>query len=223
MGTSSLRAVALLIDLQQARQRLVMALQLVRQDRFLLGGLRDGRLKVIVDSNAPSPHPSRRAMELSPLARRSLYERTTLAISSLIEEDAVTGLDDWELDWPSLIYAPVGLPKARPVGLLIIGARKRYWYDQEDVSYVTSLAVTMTACVSAVTGPLGRLGPRERQIAQLLGEGLSPSEIADGLRIERKAAESLIATVLRKLSLRSTREIGQFLPDRPVSLGGFLI
>ena len=79
MGTSSLRAVALLIDLQQARQRLVMALQLVRQDRFLLGGLRDGRLKVIVDSNAPSPHPSRRAMELSPLARRSLYERNSLS------------------------------------------------------------------------------------------------------------------------------------------------
>ena len=74
-----------------------------------------------------------------------------------------------------------------------------------------------------MTGPLGRLGPRERQIAQLLGEGLSPSEIADGLKIERKAAEGLIATVLRKLSLRSTREIGQFLPDRPVSLGGFLI
>jgi DNA-binding CsgD family transcriptional regulator len=215
--------VALLIDLKEARERLVMALQLVRQDRFLLGGLRDGRLKVIVDSNAPSPHPSRRAMELSPLARRSLYERTTLAISSLIEDDAVSGLDDWELDWPSLIYAPVGLPKARPVGLLVIGSRKRRWYDQEDVSYVTSLAVTMTACVSAVTGPLGRLGPRERQVAQLLGEGLSPSEIGDALKIERKAADNLIASVLRKLSLRSTREIGQYLPDRPVSIGGFLI
>ena len=214
---------ALLIDLKEAHERLVMALQLVRHDRFLLGGLRDGRLKVILDSNAPSPHPSRRAMELSPLARRSLYERTTLAISSLIEDDAPSGLDDWELDWPSLIYAPVGLPKARPVGLLTIGSKKRHWYDQEDVSYVTSLAVTMTACVSAVTGPLGRLGPRERQVAQLLGEGLSPSEIADGLNIDRKAADNLVAAVLRKLSLRSMREIGQFLPDHPVSLGGFLI
>jgi DNA-binding CsgD family transcriptional regulator len=214
---------ALLLDLEEARQRLEMALQLVRQDRFVLGGLRDGRLKVIIDSNAPSPLPSRRAMELSPLARRSLYERTTLAISSLVEEDAMSGLDDWELDWPSLIYAPVGLPQARPVGLLTIGARRRHWYDQEDVSYVTSLAVTMTACVSAITGPLGRLRARERQVAQLLGEGLSTTEIAEGMKIEARQAEVIISSVLRKLSLRSRKEIGQFLPDRPVSLGGFLI
>jgi hypothetical protein len=52
---------------------------------------------------------------------------------------------------------------------------------------------------------------------------LSPTEIAEALKVERKAADSLIAAVLRKLSLRSTREIGQYLPDRPVSLGGFLI
>src|SRR5947208_1719207 len=125
---------ALLLDLEEARQRLVMALQLVRQDRFLLGGLRDGRLKVIIDSNAPSPLPLRRTMDLSPLARRSLYERTTLAICSYIEDGAISSLDDWELDWPSLIYAPVGLTQARPVGLLMIGSRKRHWYDQEDVS-----------------------------------------------------------------------------------------
>jgi DNA-binding CsgD family transcriptional regulator len=214
---------ALVLDLDEARQRLEVALQLVRHDRFVLGGLRDGRLKVIIDSNEPSPLPTRRAMELSPLARRSLYERTTLAISSLIDEDAVSGLDDWELDWPSLIYAPVGLPQARPVGLLTIGARKRHWYDQEDVSYVTSLAITLTACVAAITGPLGRLRPRERHVAQLLGEGLSSAEIAQGMKIELKQAEAIIASVLRKLSLRSRKEIVQFLPDRPVSLGGFLL
>jgi DNA-binding CsgD family transcriptional regulator len=214
---------ALLLDLDEARQRLVMALELVRHDRFLLGGLRDGRLKVIADSNVPSPLPTRRVMDLSPLARRSLYERTTLAISSLIEDDALSGLDDWEMDWPTLVYAPVGLPQTRPVGLLIVGSRKRHWYDQEDVGYITSLAVTMTACVSAITGPLGRLRPRERQVAQLLGEGLSATEIAEGLKIDHKQAELAIASVLRKLSLRSRKEIGQFLPDRPVSLGGFLI
>jgi DNA-binding CsgD family transcriptional regulator len=214
---------ALVLDLDEARQRLEMALQLVRHDRYLLGGLRDGRLKVIIDSNEPSPLPTRRAMELSPLARRSLYERTTLAISSLVDEDVVSGVEDWELDWPSLIYAPVGLPQARPVGLLTVGARKRHWYDEEDVSYVTSLAVALTACVSAVTGPLGRLRPRERHVAQLLGEGLSSAEIAQGMKIEVKQAETIIASVLRKLSLRSRKEIVQFLPDRPVSLGGFLL
>ena len=76
----------LVVDIEEARQKLAMALQLVRQDRFLLGGLRDGRLRVIMDSNAPSPQPLRRTMELTPLARRSLYERTTLAVSSYIEE-----------------------------------------------------------------------------------------------------------------------------------------
>ena len=214
---------ALLLDLDQAHQQLIRALQLIRQDRFLLGGLRDGRLKVIIDSTIPSPQPTRRTMELSPLARRSLYERTTLTVSSLVEDDSGAGFDDWEMDWPSLIYAPVGMPQTRPVGLLIVGARRQHWYDQEDVNYVTSLAVTMTACVSAVTGPLGRLRPRERQVAQLLAEGLAAAEIAKALNIEPKQAQALIATVLRKLSLRSRKEIGQVLPDRPVSLGGFLI
>ena len=81
----------------------------------------------------------------------------------------------------------------------------------------------MTPCVSAVTGPLGRLRPRERQVAQLLAEGMAAAEIAKALNIEPKQAQASIATVLRKLSLRSRKEIGQVLPDRPVSLGGFLI
>jgi len=49
------------------------------------------------------------------------------------------------------------------------------------------------------------------------------AEIAKALNIEPKQAQASIATVLRKLSLRSRKEIGQVLPDRPVSLGGFLI
>jgi DNA-binding CsgD family transcriptional regulator len=162
-------------------------------------------------------------MELTPLARRSLYERTTLAVSSFIEEEALTALDDWEMEWPSLVYSPVGLPQTRPVGLLIVGARRPHWYDEEDVGYITSVAVTMTPCVSSITGPLGRLRPRERQVAQLLGEGMSSAEIAKSLKTDTKHAEALIASVLRKLSLRSRKEIVQVLPDRPVSVGGFLI
>jgi len=212
-----------LFDLQATRTKLDEAMELVEHDRFVLGGLRDGMLKVIADSNPPAGRRNKRTRELAPLARRALFERQALTVSSVLEPDEIDQRADWEMGWPALLYAPVGMPKVRPVGLLIVGTRNSYWYEQEAVNYVSALAITLTPCVLALTGPLARLRPDERQAAHLIGEGLSIVEIANGLQMDRRQAERIVSRVLSKLSLRSLRDVGPLLPDTPVTSRGLIL
>lgn len=208
-------------------KRLDAALAMVRQDRWQLAGLRSGRLVVLAESveGGGSVEPrERRVQELTPLARRALYERRAVSIST-IQTSPAGGVEDWELDWPTILYAPVNDPGLRPAGLLILGVREPHWYEEEDVNYITAIAATLTAFVTAATDPLRPLTRNERMVAYLLGEGLSAAEVARALRIERPAAQELIGSVLRKLRLRAAGEVAELLEDRragdsPISLAG---
>jgi DNA-binding CsgD family transcriptional regulator len=206
-------------------KRLDAALAMVRQDRWQLAGLRSGRLVILAegpgDGKAIEP-PERQVQELTPLARRALYERRAVSIST-IHTTPAGGVEDWELDWPTILYAPVNDPGLRPVGLLIIGVREPHWYEDEDLNYITAIAGTLTAFVSAAVDPLRPLTRAERMVAYLLGEGLSGSEIARALRIERSDALQAVGNVLRKLKLRSAGQVADLLEERrtesaPVSL-----
>jgi DNA-binding CsgD family transcriptional regulator len=207
-------------------KRLDAALAMVRQDRWQLAGLRTGRLVVLAEGNGPKPgalEPAeRRVQELTPLARRALYERRAVSISTIPTTPA-GGVEDWELDWPTILYAPVADPGFRPAGLLILGVRDPHWYEEEDINYIAALAATLTAYVTAATDPLRPLTRNERMVAYLLGEGLSSAEVSRALRIERAEAQEAIGTVLRKLKLRSAGEVANLLEDRreasaPISL-----
>src|SRR5947209_7455974 len=108
--------------LRDTVKRLDSALAMVRQDRWQLAGLRSGRLVIL----AQGPNPARSfgatqrvAQELTPLARRALYERRSVSIST-IHTTPAGGVEDWELDWPTILYAPVSDPGLRPAGLLIL-------------------------------------------------------------------------------------------------------
>lgn len=207
-------------------KRLDAALAMVRQDRWQLAGLRSGRLVVLAEGNGPKPGAlepvERRVQELTPLARRALYERRAVSISTIATSPAA-GVEDWELDWPTILYAPVADPGFRPAGLLILGVREAHWYEEDDVNYIAALAATLTAFVTAATDPLRPLTRNERMVAYLLGEGLSGAEVSRALRIERADAQEAIGTVLRKLKLRSAGEVAELLEDRreasaPISL-----
>src|SRR5437588_7387797 len=125
-------------------KRLEAALALVRQDRWQMGGLRSGRLIVLAEHEAekgaagarPSTGPGMR--ELTPLARRALYERRSVSIST-IQTMPAGGEEDWELDWPTILYAPIADPGLRPVGLLILGVREPHWYEDDDIDYIAAL------------------------------------------------------------------------------------
>jgi DNA-binding CsgD family transcriptional regulator len=142
-----------------------------------------------------------------PLARRALYEKRAMVMNSLIENPNPSVGYDWELDWPALLYAPVGDAGERPIGLLIVGCRRDHWYTDEDVEYATNLGVSLTPLVTALRGPLGRLNESEGEVAQLLSYGLSNQEIARAIQVDDRKTHSLVESVTRKLNSVMTDDL----------------
>lgn len=201
------------IDIDKTRSQLALALDVLHHDRWLLGGVRDGRLRVIAGSDGPDRQPRIQPLyqEMSQMARRCLYERHPVAVTSVVEPRSGDG--DWETEWPALIYAPVGLPRARPVGILIVGSRIEHWYTQDEIDYVSALGVTLTTAVSCLTGPLGRLLPEERRVALLIAEGLSDAEIARALGSTEGPVARVSDSVLKKLDVRSRTDVRDLVPE----------
>jgi DNA-binding CsgD family transcriptional regulator len=200
-------------DLQEARRRLGLALEIFCHDRWVLGYLRDGWLQPIAASEV-----SRRCMQsrpLMPLSRRALFEKRPVVVNSVVENPNPSNGYDWELDWPALLYAPVSEPGQRPIGLLTLGCRRDHWYSEEDVHYAASLGTTLAPMVAALRGPLSRLNEIESEVAQLLSYGLSEQEIARAIRFDEHRTRALVDGVTRKLKLVSTDDMVLSLVDRP--------
>jgi len=184
-------------QLQQARRRLGLALDGLCHDRWVLGYLRAGWLQPIAASEVS--HRFLQGRPLMPLARRALFEQRPAIINALVENPKPSMGYDWEMDWPALLYAPVGEPDQRPIGLLIVGCRRDHWYSEDDVTYAIKLGATLAPLVSALRGPLGRLNESEGEVAQLLSYGLSTQEIARAIRVDDHASRELVESVTRKL------------------------
>src|ERR1700682_1937430 len=198
-------------QLQQARRRLGLALNGICHDRWVLGYLRAGWVQPIAASEV-----SRRFLQgrpLMPLARRALYEKRPMVMNSLIENPNPSLGYDWELDWPALLYAPVGELGARPIGLLILGCRRDHWYTEEDVAYVSTLGVTLAPLVAALRGPLGRLNESEGEVAQLLSYGLSPQEIARAIQVDERKTNALVKSVSHNLESVGVADLALPLED----------
>src|SRR6267143_1224456 len=110
-------------DLQEARRRLGLALEALCHDRWVLAYLRGGLLQPIAASGIATSYLQSRP--LMPLSRRALYEKRPLVVNSVIENPNPSNGYDWELDWPAILYAPVGETLApmvealrRPLGRL---------------------------------------------------------------------------------------------------------
>jgi DNA-binding CsgD family transcriptional regulator len=188
-----------------------LALNTISHDRWVLGYLRAGWVQPIAASEV-----SRRFLQgrpLMPLARRALYEKRAMVMNSLIENPSPSVGYDWELDWPALLYAPVGQVGERPIGLLILGCRRDHWYTDEDVEYASSLGATLTPLVAALRGPLGRLNESEGEVAQLLSYGLSTQEIARAIQVDDRKTRSLVESVTRKLSSVAVDDLAQPLEE----------
>src|SRR3984893_19038248 len=205
-------------DLQEARRRLGLALDVIFHERWVLCYLRGGWLQPIAASEI-----SRRFLQsrpLMPLSRRALFEKRPVVVNSVIENPNPSNGYDWELDWPAILYAPVGEAGHRPIGLLILGCRRDHWYTEEDVLYAGSLGTTLAPMVAALRGPLSRLNEIESEVAQLLSYGLSESEIARAIRFDELRTRALVDGVSRKLKLVTTDEMALSLVDRPARRRG---
>src|SRR4029077_12923382 len=198
-------------QLQQARRRLGLALDGLCHDRWVLGYLRAGWLQPIAASEV-----SRRFLQsrpLMPLARRALYEKRPTIMNALVENPNPSLGYDWEMDWPALLYAPVGEPGVRPIGLLVIGCRRDHWYTEEDIAYATTLGTTLAPLVAALRGPLGRLNESEGEVAQLLSYGLSTQEIARAIQVDDSKPRAIVEPVTRKLQAIEADELALPLAD----------
>lgn len=211
-----------LLDTATVHARVGNALALVHHDRWMLGGLRDGRLHILADSSPDIGRRQPRTLELSELARRSLYERTPLTYT-VVDAEPISYSSHWESHWPTLLYVPVMPAALRPVGLVMVGARTRHWYSKTEVGYVQALAASLLPHVSSVTGPLGRLSPEELRLVELIGEGLSDAELALALESEEGAVRQTVRTILQKLKLRSRRQIARLLPGRRTRTGSYFL
>jgi DNA-binding CsgD family transcriptional regulator len=199
-------------DLQEARRRLGLALDALCHDRWVLGYLRGGSLQPIAASEVTPRFLQSRP--LLPLSRRALFEKRPVIVNSVIENPNPSSGYDWELDWPAILYAPVGEPGRRPIGLLTIGCRRDHWYSEADVHYAMSLGVTLAPMVAALRRPLGRLSEMENEVAQLLSYGLSEPEIARAIKVPERRARVIVDGVARKLRIVSL-EVALSFPEAP--------
>jgi DNA-binding CsgD family transcriptional regulator len=142
-----------------------------------------------------------------PLARRALFEKRPMVINSVIEKPNPSSGYDWELDWPAILYAPVGEPNVRPIGLLTLGCRRDHWYTDEDVAYAETLGATLAPLVTALRRPLGRLNESEGEVAQLLSYGLSTAEISRAIKSDEAHTRTLVSNVARKLRSVNTDDL----------------
>src|SRR5258705_9136770 len=193
------------LDRQQARRRLGLALSPFYHDRWVLGFLRGGCLQPIAASEI-----SRRFLQrqpLMPLSRRALYERKPTVINSVVESNEAANAYDWELDWPAILYAPVGELGQRPIGLLIIGCRRDHWYTEADIANAHTLGISLTPMVAALRGPLSRFNESETAVAHFLSHGFSIQEIARAMNANEHQARMLVDNVTRKLRSVSAHDL----------------
>lgn len=189
-------------DLQQARRRLGLALSALANDRWVLGFLRGGCMQPIAASEIS--RDSLQSRSLMPLSRRALYEKRPVSISTLVENRAPLNELDWELDWPAILYVPVGEMRQRPIGLLVVGCRRDHWYTDDDIAYALMLGFSLTPLVAALRGPLSRLNASELEVAHLLSCGLSISEVARAINADERQSRILVDGVMKKFqSLRA--------------------
>lgn len=192
--------------------RLEGALSLLRHDRWQLAARCGEDLVVLAGGPAhelalPTAVRPGQPASLSSLGRRALAERRTVVVSTLVVVPGPQEGEDWETDWATLLYAPVGFPRCRPNGLLALGCRDAVWYEDIDVDFVSAVAQNLADFVADAVEPLRRLSRSERLVAYLLADGCSGEEVARAMGVKRDDASALIGRLLRKLRLRSPNEV----------------
>ena len=125
--------------LQEIVAEITNALATVKHDRWQLCWLNQGRLWIIADQRRPGLVPGARCTRLTSLARACILDRCPVTVNNVFPPESSEPLRDWELDWPSLVYAPVASPRRRPNGLLLLGCRSLQWYETSELTFLADL------------------------------------------------------------------------------------
>ena len=94
--------------------------------------------------------------------------------------------------------------------------RGRAFSLDEGVAFALGATLRVKA-TSRRKGPAADLSARERQVAALVGQGLSDRQIADALVISRRTAEGHVARSLMKLGFTSRAQLAAWTATEPAS------
>jgi DNA-binding CsgD family transcriptional regulator len=98
--------------------------------------------------------------------------------------------------------------------------------EKFDACYSSGSALSLSDSVAFAVGgrpvpvapapseePAGRLTPREQEVAELLGEGMTNQQIADRLVISRRTAETHVDHILTKLGFTSRAQVAAWVTE----------
>jgi DNA-binding CsgD family transcriptional regulator len=158
-------------------------------------------------------HGNAYLVALAALARGSVAIAAGDADAAAHLRDALTGFARADLPWElarsrlalsgalTTVSPEVALAEARAA----LGSFERLRASRQvDAAAAQLRALGVRTTTSLRSG--GLLTPREQQVLELLGSGLSNPEISDRLFISRKTVEHHVANILAKLGLRSRAE-----------------
>ncbi|MDQ6898985.1 MAG: hypothetical protein M3072_05675 [Candidatus Dormibacteraeota bacterium] len=129
------------------------SLRPIQHDRWLVAALRDRRLRTVAESQPDPDHPYQQVREVQPPAWRCLLSAQATCVTRCAES-AGTAVEprEWELDWPAVLYAPVGLPGRRADGLLIVANLRPHSYCPYEIRQVSFLAQGLLHWVAIAAG-----------------------------------------------------------------------
>lgn len=208
----------------------VLLVERVRLVCDVVGAALQGEPDINVVGMATTHEDALRALQETPcdiaLIGTSLPEEGALAlVNEIVEMDLdvkalVVGVPDAEPVIMAFINAGAAgyILRDDPVQELLANVRAAY----EDKALVTpAVAARLIARVAELSDKLSQMGvdpsdyqeltPREREILELIGEGMSNQEIADKLVIELGTVKNHVHSILDKLNVNSRKDAALYL------------
>lgn len=196
--------------------RNVMCMALDRMDGIVVAGQADNGRDAVDDVTRLAPDvvlmdilmPLLDGIEATRRIRRDAPDARVLVLTGAAHSDAV--LDVLRAGASGLI------PKTSDLSELELAIREVAAGGVYVSPQLAGPVLAQIAARPADTGDddLGMLSSREREVIQLIGEGQSTREIADGLVISPKTVAQHKANIVKKLRLHNTRELQVFAARR---------
>lgn len=125
----------------------------IQHDRWLVAALRDRRLRTVAQSQPDPANPYQQLREVQPPAWRCLLSAQAICVTQCSASARPAAASrEWELEWPAVLYAPVGVPGRRGEGLLILANRRPHSYCTDEIRYLSLLAQGLLHWVAFAAG-----------------------------------------------------------------------
>ena len=155
--------------------------------------------------------PNLNGIEATRRLRKSRLEAKVIALSAFHDRDLVLDMVKAGA-WAYVTKSDVGEELLRAIRTVIGGHR----YLSPEISDIVMSGIVDNRHVAF---PGARLGARERQVLQLVAEGMTSSRIADTLNLAPATVEVHRRNIMRKLDLHTVAELTKFAIRKGITNG----